>query len=420
MQRLGWLLISLIIFLQSVPLVYAISIPSSQVGNELKMTPQTVRVRLSNLGRFLTIKGNSVTISLAMSPSLGNVKGEVWMVDCKTSQLMQPATGRSRKIPRSGILIESLSGFVSINDRHYSEQMVIYPQELLSPYDSSIRNNSECLVVNHIGIEKYLESVVNGEFNSQWAESAVEAQVIAARTYALFQMKETRKTKGKVFDVESTQKDQVYLGMDRVDAKATEIVKKTKGMIMVAKSSNTLDPIKAFYHATCGGQTLLPEQVWGNRFAGFTRGAPCPYCAHSPSFEWDYKINLSDLAQRTKNGLKVDVKKWMLIAVRSASFTSQHVKEVLFEFANKEIPAKRLQLRVDAYQFRNWVDPAKLKSTLFDIQLLGSNVMFKGKGSGHAVGMCQWGAKHMGEKGLSREQILTHYYPGAKLARLWN
>ncbi len=43
------------------------------------------------------------------------------------------------------------------------------------------------------------------------------------------------------------------------------------------------------------------------------------------------------------------------------------------------------------------------------------DIIFKGKGSGHGVGMCQWGAQGMASKGASYREILLHYYPKTKI-----
>jgi stage II sporulation protein D len=455
-----------------------------RLASELKMTPQTVRVKLSNLGKVMVIKGTDLALSLAKKPEIGNVRTagssggslDQWMIDCKRSLIIDPMSGKSRKLPRSGVLIESISGVLSINERRFREQIVVYPQDLLSPYDSKNRGNPECVVVNHIHIEKYLESVVNGEFNSQWAREAVEAQIIAARTYALYQMKEMRKDRGRVFDVESTQKDQVYLGLDRTDSTAAKLVADTKGMIMVPKTSVNQDPIKAFYHSSCGGFTALPEKVWGAKFAGFTKRVPCPFCAGAPGFQWEHELTLNEIADKLERGLRVDqtnrkfwpkrlLDQWhrfkltdvkpiggnfpgrkdeasdesaglspsrsfsrsfskSLVPIAQAAATQEpRVKELKFEFtAINRLgvkTAEKVIVMMDAYQARNWLDPARLKSTWFNLQRYGSVFQFRGLGSGHGVGMCQWGAKKMGEKGFTRDQILTHYYPGVKIARVW-
>jgi stage II sporulation protein D len=472
MQRLGRLFFNLVFFGSTVTMTaHALPLDPKKLASELKMTPQTVRVKLSNLGRVMIIKGTDLALSLAKKPEIGNVRADQWMIDCKRSLIIDPGSGKSRVIPRSGVLIESISGILSINEKRFRDQIVIYPQDLVSPYDSKLRANPECVVVNHIYIEKYLESVVNGEFNSRWAEEAVEAQIVAARTYALYQMKEMRRDRGRVFDVESTQKDQVYLGLDSADSRATQLVSKTKGMIMVAKDSNNLEPIKAFYHASCGGYTALPERVWGAKFAGFTKRVPCPYCAGSPSFQWEHEMTLTEVAQKLYKGIRVDqtnrktwpkalIDNWarykltdvrpvggnfpdrgrakfredgegeashthlsLVPSALAASSQEPRIRDLRFEFSGLSRfgvkTSEKIVVQMDAYQARNWLDPARLKSTWFNIQRFGGVLQFHGLGAGHGVGMCQWGAKKMGEKGFTREQILTHYYPGVKIARIW-
>ncbi len=60
------------------------------------------------------------------------------------------------------------------------------------------------------------------------------------------------------------------------------------------------------------------------------------------------------------------------------------------------------------------------RSTAFQVRSLGEKGWrFEGKGSGHGVGLCQWGAKVMGEKGLKSDRILRFYYPDAVLRKLW-
>lgn len=430
MQRLGWLLVALFCSLKFSTFVHALPLEPAKLASELKLNSKIIRVRLSDLGSTLQIKGNGLAASLAMKPELGNVQADEWEVDCKHSKITQPMTGKSRLIPRSGILVEALSGILSINGRRFREQIVIYPKELLSPYDSSVRNNPQCLVVNHLPVEKYLESVVNGEFNSKWAEPAVEAQIIAARTYAYYQMKSVRKDAGKVFDVESTQKDQVYLGLDVADSKGSELVAKTRGIILSdPKAHGRSCPIKAFYHASCGGGTFLPGQIWGGHFSGFKQ-VKCPYCANSPSFTWNYSISFHDIEKKIQKGLGndpvarkawprsylVNPSRWMLSNVRVRS-DGQLAQFVTFEFLDPET-SQPLVVNMNAYQVRTWLDATQLKSTRFDLEINGRLVVFHGKGSGHGVGMCQWGAKRMGEIGFTRDQILTHYYPGFRITKI--
>jgi stage II sporulation protein D len=75
---------------------------------------------------------------------------------------------------------------------------------------------------------------------------------------------------------------------------------------------------------------------------------------------------------------------------------------------------------VDADAFRVWVDPMRLKSNL--ITKIRTNdagaFVFKGKGWGHGVGLCQYGMEYLGEIGYDYHQILDYYYPGAQVVKL--
>jgi len=101
----------------------------------------------------------------------------------------------------------------------------------------------------------------------------------------------------------------------------------------------------------------------------------------------------------------------------SVGSDSGHASKVIFDFMDGET-FRHFTVSMNAYQVRNWFDPTQLKSTRFNLELKGRLAVFHGKGSGHGVGLCQWGAKRMGEKGFSRDQILTHYYPGFKISKM--
>ena len=46
-------------------------------------------------------------------------------------------------------------------------------------------------------------------------------------------------------------------------------------------------------------------------------------------------------------------------------------------------------------------------------------LVIEGKGNGHGVGMCQWGAVGRARAGYSAEQILSAYYPGTTLSKMY-
>jgi stage II sporulation protein D len=69
-------------------------------------------------------------------------------------------------------------------------------------------------------------------------------------------------------------------------------------------------------------------------------------------------------------------------------------------------------VRLRGNDFRRAVGYDSLKSTLFAVAVHGEVAQFAGRGYGHGVGLCQWGAKTMAEQGYSSRQILEFYYPG--------
>jgi stage II sporulation protein D len=288
-----------------------------------------------------------------------------------------------------------------------------------------------------------------------------------------------RKDHGKVFDVESTQKDQVYLGLDQADSQAEKLVAKTKGLVLSTDGIAKIQPLKAFYHSSCGGSTILPQDVWGKGFfAGFKKRSNCGFCKGAPGYDWDYQLSYAEIQKRVlrnwmsiersdtgsalglnrqsvsalnklmrnpdgwvlmnvqgvpvmpsldpslKPQLKFQPKKNLMSAFVSTAQAEQapvplRMKDFVFEFMNPDQGAQRIKIQWDAYQVRNWLDPARLKSTWFQLKQIGRSVVFVGRGAGHGVGLCQWGAKKMGELGYSRDRILSQYYPGSKIKKVW-
>ncbi len=322
------------------------------------------------------------------------------------------------------VSIDSPSGVISVGGTLYRDEVKIYSA------------GSFCEVVNELGLEKYLAGVVNLEFSSQWSPESVGAQVVAARTYALFQARLARADVDRHFDLDSSTQDQVYDGLKNEDERANQIVERTRGWVLTVGSAKSPAPVKAFYHSTCGGRTELPERVWGNSFAGFRRSVPCPYCQNSPAMNWRIDVggkevssallaaarnegSMPSFAQSWPRDWISVVKKQKLLGLRVERLDpSGRVDEVSMSWmTDRGMP---LVLKMSGARLRDWVGPARLRSTGFRIQSSGAGRwVLVGRGNGHGVGMCQWGAKTMGEKGFRLAAILRHYYPDAILRKLW-
>jgi len=98
------------------------------------------------------------------------------------------------------------------------------------------------------------------------------------------------------------------------------------------------------------------------------------------------------------------------------------VRSIKLEGADSAGRAKDIvlneKLRMPVGEFRMAVGPNAVRSAIFDVTLSGAEWEFTGRGWGHGVGMCQWGARGMAREGNNWRQILDHYYPGSRVERI--
>ncbi len=257
--------------------------------------------------------------------------------------------------------------------------------------------DSEILVVNVLGIEKYLSSVVGSEMPAKWPIEALKAQAIASRTYAL-------KQKGNnLFDIDSTQKNQVYNGLESRTYKTIRAVKSTRSLVLTYK--NKL--INALFHSSSGGMTENSQDVWKNKYPYLS--SVKDFDKNNPKFRWQKKISSNELIDLFPKigGLKnieiLDitstgrVKNVKLIGV----YGSDQISGVVLR--------KRLGLKSNFVRFKFFEEELnnKLPSK--------KGLIVFGQGSGHGVGMSQWGAKYLASRGQKAERILKHFYRGVQI-----
>jgi stage II sporulation protein D len=306
-----------------------------------------------------------------------------------------PADGAKRPLaPMTGPLkITSQGGFLRVDDKRLREEVYLYSKA------------GECMIVNHVDLEKYVAGLLNSEMNASWNMETLKAQAVAARTYAIYQMRETTRGFDQAFDLDSSVKDQVYEGAHQERYRALRAVEQTRGEILAFNGK----PIKAFYHSTCGGRTASADKVWGFR-SPYLIPVACGFCNVSPRYRWEHKTQMSDLEVALKMKGIIQGK---LAGVRVGKRTTLGRVETVEVFDGLRM------VTVGGARFREIAGFSQLRSTDFTVMREGGVLRFRGTGSGHGVGMCQWGSKAMGEKGFAYKQILSKYYPLAKLNRIY-
>ncbi len=385
----------------------------------------TIRVRLAEGLPQVSLRGFDLELNDGQLKKTLDRTSD-WMLTCEGSRVTAVLkTDAKPLVFRSPLRVQSPAGFLTFNGKPYRDAFVIRSVARAGSVQS-------CEVVNEVDIEKYLDGLVNSEFSASWAEEAIAAQVVAARTYALFQANRARERKDSTFDLDASVKDQVYDGSFREDYRASRSVGRTRGLILVdPKEKGEPKPVKAFYHSTCGGKTELPQHVWGARHVGFRRTVACAFCDKSPRFRWKLEVSARDLADAYLKGAKADsskVRRWprgWQEALEKGAVTALTVVERYPEGRVSRVAAvvqlgqTKLELVVPGVVFREWLGNTKVRSTLLEIGASGKGWVIHGRGNGHGVGLCQWGAKVMAERGYGMNAILMHYYPDTVLKKMW-
>ena len=263
------------------------------------------------------------------------------------------------------------------------------------------RQNNGMLVVNELDLEEYIKGVVPAEMNPAWHPEALKVQAIAARTYALYQMRQVGK---KDFDILSSTKDQVYLGRNGSNAAVLRAVEQTRNLILTYGEL----PIFAAYHSTAAGPTEDAMYVW-SMDVPYLKGVECPFDMDSPHYQWRTDVSIPLLERRLREeGFSVGV----IASLDPMSYTrSGRVAQIRILHSDGELLLRGEDLR-------RIVGYVTLASTMFDFELTGLRIEFTGRGAGHGVGLCQWGAKALAERGYSAETILHYYYPGTEIRTL--
>ncbi|MHB8174590.1 MAG: SpoIID/LytB domain-containing protein [Nitrospirota bacterium] len=256
-------------------------------------------------------------------------------------------------------------------------------------------------IINELGLEDYTRAVVGEEMGAGWPLEALKAQAVLARTYAIYRKQNRR---AEDYDLCSTVNSQMFNGDAKEKEGPAQAARETAGEILTYDGA----PIEAVYHSTCGGRTEDARNVWGRKIP-YLISRKCRYCADSPYSRWNKRIKITALdASLRQAGYMIDGLKAIHVLERSRS---KRIKRLRIIGDSGSVVMK-------GTDFRKALGYSVIPSTAFEAHRDGDCFVFIGKGSGHGVGLCQYGAKGMAEAGKSYQEILQYYYPGVTLAKL--
>lgn len=260
--------------------------------------------------------------------------------------------------------------------------------------------------VENMPIEEYLCGVLAGEMKGDWPMEALKAQAILARTFVLKFVSE-KDSKYPSADISTDIEEAQAYDTAGINERIRDAVEQTKGMILNAQGELPY----AWFHAHSGGVTALAKE-------GLAYEKP------EPSYTVIVKgMENSDADKDAANWSVSFPAANIMKAAQQLGISGNQLKTIQIDERGESGRAVTLLINgesVSAPAFRIALGSTEMKSTLLQsLKFENGKVSMKGKGYGHGVGMSQWGAYALAEQGETAEAIVTYYFRGVIVERLW-
>ena len=334
--------------------------------------------------------------------------------------------------------------------------------------------SSQVIAINKIHLENYLSSVIASEMSPESPEEFLKAHCISSRSWLLHQLKHktgsgqagrkadyraseiiswTGREAHSNFDVCADDHCQRYQGIGRANA-AAKAVQETRGEVLVHNG----EICDARYAKCCGGITEEFAAAWEDvtipylqstadsweplapviseqDARQFIRSRPAAYCniedinvirrilpdfdfETKDFFRWQVDIAQDELRNMLLSKTGVDFGEITKIIPLARGPSGRLFKIKICGTREEKVIGKELEIR-------RILSSTHLLSSAFVVEPYGSvgsiprGFKISGAGWGHGVGLCQIGAAGMAERGKTCEEILSHYFKGAKLTTLY-
>ena len=273
------------------------------------------------------------------------------------------------------------------------------------PYRGALllRSRGGTEVLNLVDVEDYLLGVVPSEMPDRFGLEALKAQAVAARSYALHARDQGQR-------LYADQRSQVYGGIKAESLISTRAVKQTAGEVLKLGDAT----LSAWYHSTCGGRTRPARDIFPNAPSGaIDRSVLCEDCRDSPHFAWTRALPAAAVC----DALGLSPGRLDAVTFKPAAFPARD-ESVTVRVGGRQATASGDDFRARLSSGKPYAE--QLLSTLWAAppRVEGETLVIEGRGWGHGVGLCQYGARGRAGRGLDYRDILSWYYPGAELARL--
>jgi len=319
---------------------------------------------------------------------------------------------QSVRLPETEMLITAHGGALYLNGTKYSRKKVY-----IVPADGAHINfdgnsyqgaflvtefNGKLLLINSLDLEDYVHSVLRTESIAGWPLEVNKVFAITCRTYAMEKIVSSRAS-NLPYHIKNTNIHQTYSGAHTCPVRKSA-VEETRGVFIAYNKK----PILAMFDICCGG--IIPARVARYDFAGhpyLARKDACTYCESCKVYNWQVEYSPSKLMSMLKTAIP------HVYGIKNVKVTKEDragiVQQVTLSGINRNasVSGKKMYSLVKG-----------VKSCCFTIEKRSDSVIIKGRGHGHQMGLCQWGAREMVNQGFDYKEVLDFYYPGTRLMRL--
>lgn len=270
--------------------------------------------------------------------------------------------------------------------------------------------NPETEEVVQTDFEDYIKGVVGAEMPALFPEEALKAQAVAARTYAVKKMSESKQEEnlekipyeiGQAYMTKEELRQKWGSKFDEYYKKVSDAVDSTKDEIMVYQE----EPILAVFHSTSAGKTENAENVWRQELP-YLKSVDSSQDENAPDFQTEVSIPVSTVIS------KLQAKFSDLILTQASLISQMQIVERTEAGYIKKIQVGNKMLT--GLEVR---EALGLRSSDFTVKQIGDTMTFITKGYGHGAGMSQYGANFMAQEGKNYEEILKHYYSGISIVK---
>ncbi len=329
-------------------------------------------------------------------------------------KVTETASGKIETWPAGSYMFRARDGKLVVNDKSKQVQMLklvsatpgIFLQTNTNSYRGSFTvkavQDSKVTMVNHLRVDEYLKGVLPREVVVSWHMECLKTQAVASRTYLKSHL---GRHGAQGFDLCASVHCQVYGGTTKEHPQCNKAVDETRGEILTYLGK----AVEAYFHSNCGGTTEKVNLVWGLIDKPFLPRKKCSFGTGDSRYNWRQSFSKREILELLKAKTSVRGSEIEAIRIKTASPSGRA--------QTMTVETDEGAYTLSGNEFRIALNPEKIRSTLWtDFSKSGDDYIFEGRGWGHGVGMCQWGAKGQAERGRSYRSILQFYYPHTTLA----